>query len=412
MPTNRFSIKSIVREASSCNKNMEINEKRVHQQIRNFEKALAGYTYDEPLSRYLTRFFKDNKQMGSSDRRMTSRFCYTYFRLGNSLKQHTIIDRLVFAEYLCEQSSAVVFIFRPDLALSIQEPLSYKINVLTRDYGFVMAELFPLIDHISTEVDRDCFLESHFIQPDLFLRIRKGKESYVHSIFEKNDIPFTVLTTRTLALPNGTNLQKVANIEGMYEVQDLSSQQTIDYIQAKNHQKWWDACAASGGKALMFLDEYPQANILVSDIRMSILRNLDERFDRAGISSSYRKKILDLAQPVDHIMKREQFDGIILDAPCSGSGTWGRTPEMIQQFSLQKLETFTSLQKNIASNVVPYLKKGASLIYITCSIYKDENEDVVAYLLSHFDLELDKKGIIVGYNNKADSMFAAHFIKK
>lgn len=390
---------------------MEINEKRVHQQIRNFEKALNGYHQDEPLSRYLTRFFKDNKQMGSSDRRMTSRFCYNYFRLGNSLRKYDILDRLAFAEYLCEVNSPLVCVLQPKLADSLNEELRHKINILTKEYGFDIKDLFPLIDHISTDVAIDDFLISHFVQPDLFIRVKRGKGKLVHTVFEENEIPFTIITTNTLALPNGTNLQKVANLEGMYEVQDLSSQKTIDYIQVSEKQSWWDACAASGGKALMLLDKCPKSNLLVSDIRMSILRNLDERFEKAGITTPYRKKILDLSQPVDHILRDEKFDGIILDVPCSGSGTWGRTPEMIQQMGLEKLQSFTSLQRTISANAVPFLKEGGSLVYITCSVYKDENEDNVAYLLDKFDLRLEKMTVIKGYDNKADSMFAAHFIK-
>ncbi len=393
------------------NNYMEINERRVHQQIRNFEKALNGYNHDEPLSRYLTRFFKENKQMGSSDRRMTSRFCYNYFRLGNSLNNHNILDRLAFAEYLCEENSPLVHVLKPELADSLQNELSDKINTLTATYGFNIKDVFPLVDHISTEVAIDDFLKSHFVQPDLFIRIKRGKEKLVHSIFKDHDIPFTIISTQTLALPNGTNLQKVANLEGMYEVQDLSSQKTIDYINAAEKQSWWDACAASGGKALMLLDKYPQVNLLVSDIRMSILRNLDERFEKARIVTPYRKKILDLSLPVDDTMKDEKFDGIILDAPCSGSGTWGRTPEMIQQFSADKLQSFTSLQKDISANAIPFLKNGGTLVYITCSVYKDENEDVVDYLLNNFNLRLEKMNTINGYDNKADSMFAAHFIK-
>jgi len=390
---------------------MEINERRVGQQIRNFEKALNGYNYDEPLSRYLTRFFKENKQMGSSDRRMTSRFCYNYFRLGNSFKSLPIIDRLVFAEYLCEEESNLVSLLKPELNSFEASTLAEKITVLQDQYEFDLEDLFPLTSHISPEVKKDSFLESQLIQPDLFIRIKRGKEEFVKNIFDKNSILYTSLADNTLRLANGTNLQKVSTLEGVYEVQDYSSQRTIDFVKAKSDEYWWDACAASGGKALMFLDKYPQTNILVSDIRMSILRNLDERFERAGISKNYRKKVLDLSQSVDTIMKGESFDGIILDAPCSGSGTWGRTPEMIQQFDLDKLMRFSSLQKKIATNVVPYLKIGGSLVYITCSIFKDENEDVVSYMLDNLGLRLEKMSLLDGYTNKADSMFAAHFIK-
>jgi len=305
-----------------------------------------------------------------------------------------------------------VWMLKPDIGPFLQDSLADKVNLLTQRYGFDIAELFPLVGHLSEAIDVLDFVKSQCIQPDLFIRMVKGKEDLVRNVFHKNDIVYQVISPNTLALSNGTNLQKVTNIEGKYEVQDLSSQKTIDFIQANEGENWWDACAASGGKALMFLDKFPKTNLLVSDIRMSILRNLDERFDRAGIRTSYRKKILDLSQSVAHIMRSEKFDGIILDAPCSGSGTWGRIPEMIQQFTIEKLDKFVELQRKIASNVIPYLKTGGSLVYITCSVYQDENENVVRYLLDNFKLRLDKMEVIKGYHNKADSMFAARFIKE
>src|SRR5690606_16498436 len=86
----------------------EINERRVEQQLRNFERAIGAYQNDEPFARFLGRFFKENKQMGSSDRRMTSRLCYNYFRIGNALSNTGIRDRLIVAEFLCETESDLV----------------------------------------------------------------------------------------------------------------------------------------------------------------------------------------------------------------------------------------------------------------------------------------------------------------
>jgi 16S rRNA (cytosine967-C5)-methyltransferase len=105
---------------------------------------------------------------------------------------------------------------------------------------------------------------------------------------------------------------------------------------------------------------------------MSILRNLDERFDRAGIMH-YRKKILDLTKDTYPLLGNERFDGVLLDAPCTGSGTWGRTPEMVRQFRAEKIVEFNTLQKTIASHVAEHVKVGKPLVYITCSVFKAEN---------------------------------------
>lgn len=392
---------------------MEINERRVLQQVRNFERALTGYDNKEPLARYLTRFFKENKQMGSSDRKMTSRFCYNYFRLGNAYPQSDLVERLILAEFLCEQQSDLVSIHNRELARSIHLSLSEKLSIASAQKGFDLDRLFPIADTLSKDIDRDVFLNSHFIQPNLFIRLKKGQEARVKDLIENEGIKPESITAQTLALANGTKLQNIKGLNGLYEVQDLSSQYTLNFIESNAHENWWDTCAASGGKALMLLDNQPTIKLLVSDVRLSILRNLDERFQQAGIKQSYRKKVIDLTDVgnVKTILQDEQFDGIIVDAPCSGSGTWGRTPEMMQAFDIKKLDNFTTLQKQIVTQVIPFLKSGKPLVYITCSVYKSENEDVINYILSHFAMRLEKMEVIKGYENKADSMFAARLIK-
>jgi 16S rRNA (cytosine967-C5)-methyltransferase len=153
----------------------------------------------------------------------------------------------------------------------------------------------------------------------------------------------------------------------------------------------------------------PTIKLVASDIRESILSNLDERFQQAGLLK-YQKKLLDLTQNNDLILHDYAFDGIILDAPCSGSGTWGRTPEMISQFDNHKIDFFQRLQKDITRNVVKHLKPGKPLIYITCSAFKAENEDVVAFMINEFGLKLEKQTVLNGYDNKADTMFVARLI--
>lgn len=392
---------------------MEINEKRVFQQVRNFERALGGYDRNEPLARYLTRFFKENKQMGSSDRKMTSRFCYNYFRIGNAYPHSSPVERLVIAEFLCENHSDLVTVRNIELAKAIQLPASEKLKIVSELNDFDKDSMFPLLESLSEGIDADAFVESHLVQPDLFIRLKRGQESKVEEILKNQGIIAESIAPQTLVLPNGTKLQNIKGLDGLYEVQDRSSQYTLNFMDPATRENWWDACAASGGKALMLLDEQPSIKLLVSDIRLSILRNLDERFLQAGVNQSYRKKVLDLtnADNVKEALRDEKFDGIIVDAPCSGSGTWGRTPEMMQDFDARKLQKFTTLQKQIVEQVIPFLKLGKPLVYITCSVYKFENEDVVEYILKNYAMRLEKMQVVKGYKDKADSMFVARLIK-
>jgi len=386
-----------------------MNTKRITQQLRSFERLLGAYDLKEPLSRFLTRFFKDNRQMGSNDRRTLSRWIYNYFRIGNSVRHLPVFDRLAVAEYLCSDDSDVLSVLNTSFLPTIQNSLTAKIATVEDIYGFHLQDIFPLIDATSVELDRELFLESLLQQPDLFIRIHPGKEAVVINCLEQQHIPYRQLEFGCVVLPNGTKLNQYQDLEGKYEVQDFSSQQTAHYFKANEGESWWDACAASGGKSLLLLHRYFGINLLVSDVRASILRNLDERFDKAGIKQ-YRRKIIDLTKDPAVILGPETFDGIILDAPCSGSGTWGRTPEMMQLFSKAQLTYYVDLQQQILQQVIKHLKPNAPLIYITCSVYADENEKQVAYLETK-GLTLEQMDLLEGYHNRADTMFVARLIK-
>ena len=106
------------------------------------------------------------------------------------------------------------------------------------------------------------------------------------------------------------------------------------------------------------------------------------------------------------------FDLIIFDAPCTGSGTWSRTPEQLYYFKDEKIDDYSTLQKKMLANIIPHLKEGGSLLYITCSVFKKENEEIVDFIKENFHLQLKKMEILKGYDKNADSMFAAEFFRE
>jgi len=149
--------------------------------------------------------------------------------------------------------------------------------------------------------------------------------------------------------------------------------------------------------------------LTVSDIRSSVLSNLKERFVKAGIKN-YEPFVTDLTQP-NLKLRSKNFELIICDAPCTGSGTWGRTPEQLYFFDEKKIKQYALLQKKIVSNIIPSLKIEGYLLYITCSVFKKENEEVAEFIKSNSGLELMKMELLRGYEQKADTMFAALFKK-
>jgi 16S rRNA (cytosine967-C5)-methyltransferase len=270
-------------------------------------------------------------------------------------------------------------------------------------------------------MDHEEFCNSFFIQPDLFLRVRPGKEKIVIQKLEQGGIKFKKISETCLALPTASKLDEIIDIDNEAVIQDYSSQMIGTFAKSEilnriSEISVWDCCAGSGGKSIMAYDINPEIDLIVSDIRESILVNLKKRFQLAGIKN-YKSFVADLTSG-NSAIKNLKPKIIICDAPCTGSGTWSRTPEQLYFFNESKIENYASLQKKIVSNVIPQLQSGGSFIYITCSVFKKENEEVVEFIKQNlsagqagFHLQLKQMEVLKGYDKKADSMFVAVFEK-
>ena len=251
-------------------------------------------------------------------------------------------------------------------------------------------------------------------QPDIFIRIRPGKKEKVIRKLKAADISFVEINEQCLSFPGQVKLDKVLILDKEAVIQDLSSQRTGNVLKSKVESgKWkvswkvWDCCAGSGGKSIMVHDIFPGIDLTVSDIRLSILKNLEKRFSLAGIDK-YTRIVADVSSNTFDF-PLSTFDSIIADLPCTGSGTWGRTPEQLYFFDAASIERYSRLQKKILKNIIPYLKPTGKLLYITCSVFVPENEEIVNYLKTDCGLNVEKSGIIKGYDQNADTMFAALF---
>ncbi|MEJ7677274.1 MAG: hypothetical protein WKG06_05250 [Segetibacter sp.] len=141
-----------------------------------------------------------------------------------------------------------------------------------------------------------------------------------------------------------------------------------------------------------------------------MIQNLHKRFKEAGIKN-YQSFIADLSniKNLKAALHNKTFDFIICDAPCSGSGTWSRTPEQLMFFEKEEITRYSNLQKSICTNSISFLKKGGYFLYITCSVFKRENEEIAEFITQRFPLTLIKTELLKGYEIKADTMFAALF---
>ncbi|MDQ3190967.1 MAG: RsmB/NOP family class I SAM-dependent RNA methyltransferase [Bacteroidota bacterium] len=370
-----------------------------------------------PLHIFLQGYFRENKQMGSKDRKIASSLIYNYFRLGKSLSTLEPQERMAIGSFLCENEYSeilkVLFSSIPWFTESMLEiKLDEKVSLLKEKYpDFKLEEVFPFNNELSEGIDKHKFYMSFLMRPKLWIRIKRGSENIVIEELKSKDISFETFPDKpqTVGMEISTKLDHlVSKNKGLFEVQDFSSQLTGTYLEPEKEERWWDCCAGSGGKSLMLLDKEPKVKLFASDIRPQIIENLKVRFKAARINS-YQAAVLDFIGT--RTTPGKNFDGIIVDAPCSGSGTWGRTPEMLSLFDSNEINNFQQKQKNIAAAILPTLKSGKSLIYITCSVFKAENEDVVNYLCQNLNLKLDKMQLIPGYENRADSLFVARLIK-
>lgn len=108
-----------------------------------------------------------------------------------------------------------------------------------------------------------------------------------------------------------------------------------------------------------------------------------------------------------------KFDGILADVPCSGSGTWARSPEILCSFDPSTLnKTFVERQRKIVHNLTGSLKDSGRLVYITCSVFRAENEENVTHFEASGSLQCITQQYIEGAEDGADTMFLAIFEKK
>ncbi len=372
------------------------------------EKIIGAYEGTIPFSAWLKNYFKQNKKFGSSDRRNIQQLCFGYFRLGKSFADLTIQEKIITGYFLTANDSSFIAEIKPGREAYINRSLPEKLKLLHAEDEII--NIFPLPKLLSPEMDSQAFSLSHIVQPLMFLRLRPGKSGIVKHQLTDHGIEFDETRNDCLAMEGGIRVERILQLNRDAVIQDLNSQNTIALLKGRMpaDQKFsvWDCCAASGGKSILSKDLFPNIELTVSDIRDTIIANLKKRFAEAGITH-YKSFVADVASDAFHHNKK--YDLVICDAPCSGSGTWGRTPEQLSFFREEQILYYTSLQKKIALNVARQVNNGGFLLYITCSVFQAENEDVVGYLLKNSDLTLVESNYLIGYNKRADSLFGALF---
>ena len=169
--------------------------------------------------------------------------------------------------------------------------------------------------------------------------------------------------------------------QGIFEIQDLSSQLVGHACAPLPGETWWDACAGEGGKTLHLADLMQNKGLIwASDRNIRRLGVLRRRAGRAQVFN-YRSAVWNGGSSLP---TRTKFDGILLDAPCSGIGTWQRNPHARWTCSPGDIRELSELQFRLIGNVLSALKSGGRLIYAVCTLTRSETTDIVQKVSEHF----------------------------
>lgn len=160
---------------------------------------------------------------------------------------------------------------------------------------------------------------------------------------------------------------------GLVELQDAASQWAIQTVPVPDQARVLDYCAGGGGKALGFADQH-DAQVFAHDIDARRMRDLPARAVRAGVQIT--------TLPTDAVAEHGPYDVVFCDAPCSGAGTWRRTPDAKWRLIRDRLEGLLQSQDAVLAGAAPLVATNGMLAYATCSVLKDENIGAIERFIS------------------------------
>jgi len=379
----------------------------------------------QAADRVVGEYFRLNKKHGSKDRRVIRESLFALFRwwgwLNKFNRQDTELDAQAWFTILSCNARLESHVWgdiidawasnaAPESALSSNEEQATIelvsvtdkcrwLNAKFAHLSFSFAELVPEWFWQTCPMDDDqqklALIESLSSRPPIWGRAQTLTAPQVVKALIAQDIAAKTseyfsdavnLGHKSINL-NGLNLYK----EGKLEIQDLASQVIGQICAPLEGDLWWDTCSGAGGKTLqlrsLMLQQNPKAKgcIVSSDIRRKPLEELIKRAKRASFNGISTSPWLSDELPVP----QAHFDGVLVDAPCSCTGTWRRNPDMRWIDNIYTVEDKPSLQLDILSRSSYAVKAGGVLVYATCSLSPLENEDVVqAFLAAHNEFSL------------------------
>lgn len=342
--------------------------------LNHAAQILAAVSTDERADTALRFYFESHRYLQPPAKRVISHTVFVYFRWLSWLDPKASPQkRLEQAVELHERFTA--------------DPKSIKAETLA--VRAVPAWLWTELE-LPAEA-KAAYLRQLQRDPALWMRARPGQgAALAKSLFacEPSDrAPDALRFTGTQDLFKTEQFRT-----GEFEIQDLASQLVGVACAPKPGENWWDACAGEGGKTLHLADLMQNKGVVwATDRNARRIDTLKRRAARAKLFN-YRTDFWDGGRMLP---TKQKFDGILLDAPCSGVGTWQRNPHARWTTTMDDVRELAATQLALLNNVVGSLKPGGRLIYSVCTLTRSETTTVTsAFTTAH--PELDPLPLVAG----------------
>ncbi len=366
-----------------------------------------------PADRIVGEYFRANKKHGSKDRRVIRESLFALFRWWGWLKNvHTSTEQdeswfavlSIVAELeqhswsqfsdawreFANQSNQYSIVSSTRTMPTVVEKCQY-VQQSFADIAFSPRDLLPQWFWDVTDIkasDELALIEAMSSRPPIWGRAQKctAEQLCTQLQNESIDAETSEYFADTVNLGHKSiNLNGIkAYLNGQLEIQDLGSQVIGQICAPQSDDNWWDTCSGAGGKSLQLRslmltqDDKGLGSITASDIRRKPLEELLKRAKRAGFNGISTSPWKDESLPV----AAESFDGVLVDAPCSCTGTWRRNPDMRWLDDVAVVNDKQALQLDILSRSAKAVKLNGQLVYATCSLSPVENEQVVKQFLA------------------------------
>ncbi len=337
---------------------------RVQAAIEILDQVIASARDDgPPADALVTRYFKARRYAGSKDRRAVRELVFRAIRRSGERPPSGRAAMLG----LADDDAELLDLFDgsphgPDP----REPADAVAGASALP-GWVQ----PRLSNLVTSDEWPTLLERAPL--DLRVNVARTDRDSMAAQFEGSEP--TRLSPWGLRLTSDTKVDdRPEFVDGLVEVQDEGSQLIALACQPREGMRILDLCAGAGGKSLAIAAAAPGAEIIAADTNRARLSQLAPRAERAGASVATR--LLDGGRESAQLAELDgQCDVVLVDAPCSGSGTWRRNPEGRWRLTSERLDRLTSLQARLLDIAAPLVRPGGALVYATCSIIRAEGAD-------------------------------------